>query len=267
MLWFFHFQTTFHFWKYFHLCYILHNLRIRNKKLTISIWLLHFLLFLESNLWTISKVLHYGLIWGKKEKKKIPEKKDLEFPTLFCVWASLGRPSYWFSLSIRSCILYTYTPRVRLLSQSSYSKPGITPALTFLAFLPSTIPPSLDLQIQGKQELFSPAVRERPQAKLYSLLNAVDMKLFVKQVWIPRQAAVSRNGLLCRTSVLRAIANVAPMARNWQSIRHWSGIDANYMLNTYFTAEVPNESQQAQFCIMPFTFHRNWMHQVRIIFF
>lgn len=159
---------------------------------------------------------------GKKEKKKNPRKKGPGISNIiFVSELPLADPSYWFSLSIRSSLLYTYTPRVGLLSQSSYSEPGITPALTFLALLPSTIHPSLDLQIQGKQELFSPAVRERPQAKLYSFLNAVDMKLFVKQVWIPRQAAVSRNGRLCRTSVLRAIANVAAMARNWQSIRHW----------------------------------------------
>lgn len=219
LLWFFHFQTTFHFWKYFPLCYVLHNLRIRNKPfqfgycISFSFWRAIYEQFQK-----FCTTVSFG---EKRKKKKIPEKKDLEFPTLFCVWASLGRPSYWFSLSIRSCLLYTYTPHVELLSQSSYSEPGITPALTFLALLPSTIHPSLDLQIQGKQELFSPAVRERPQAKLYSFLNAVNMKLFVKQVWIPRQAAVSRNGRLCRTSVLCAIANVAPMDRNWQSIRHW----------------------------------------------
>lgn len=38
------------------------------------------------------------------------------------------------------------------------------------------------------------------------------------------------------------------------------------MLNTYFTDEVPYERQWAQFFVVPFTFHKNWMQQMSIFF-
>lgn len=93
------------------------------------------------------------------------------------------------------------------------------PALRSLALLISTSHPSLDVQTQDKQELSSPAVREGSQTKLHCSPNAVNMKLLVKQVRIPRQAAVSREGCLGCPSVICAIANVAPLARDWQRKR------------------------------------------------
>lgn len=39
------------------------------------------------------------------------------------------------------------------------------------------------------------------------------------------------------------------------------------MLNTYFTAEVPNDSHWARFSLAPLTFHKNWMHQMKIYLF
>lgn len=149
----FHFQITFNFWKCFPLCYVFHNIRIRNKRLTVSIWLLHFFSLLHSHLWTIWRFC--TMVSLEKNKIKIPgkkKKKDLEFRTLFCIWVLLK--DSWFSLSTRSCILYTCIPCVRLLSQSSFSKAGITPALRFLPF---SLPQYIHLLIykQRANEKFS----------------------------------------------------------------------------------------------------------------